>query len=253
MIGDEIKPASLTQIASDGAQDGAQKRKLTLAEVRAKLDGKTGPRYWRSLEELADTEDFQELLEAEFPRQAGELTDPVSRRGFLKLAGASLALAGLSGCTKQPDEAIYPYVKAPEDLVLGKPMYFATAMPWSMGAQPLLVKSDAFRPIKVEGNPDHPLGVGGSDPIAQGAILDFYDPDRSQHVMYRGGSTEWPEFLAAFTKALEDKKASGGQGIYVLSYDGDVADAGSADQEGAGGVSADEVAAVGPGQSRLGV
>src|ERR1700677_2776086 len=103
MIGDEIKPASLTQIASDGARDGAEKRKLTLAEVRAKLDGKTGPRYWRSLEELADTEDFQELLEAEFPRQAGELTDPVSRRGFLKLAGASLALAGLSGCTKQPD------------------------------------------------------------------------------------------------------------------------------------------------------
>jgi MoCo/4Fe-4S cofactor protein with predicted Tat translocation signal len=217
MIGDEIKPASLTQIASDGPADGAEKRKLTLAEVRAKLDGKTGPRYWRSLEELADTEDFQELLQAEFPRQAGELTDPVSRRGFLKLAGASLALAGLSGCTKQPDEAIYPYVKAPEDLVLGKPMYFATAMPWSMGAQPLLVKSDAFRPIKVEGNPDHPLGVGGSDPIAQGAILDFYDPDRSQHVMYRGGSTEWPEFLAAFTKALEEKKASGGQGIYVLS------------------------------------
>lgn len=88
---------------------------LTLEDVRKNLSGKTGKKYWRSLEELADKPGFGEMLSREFPQQASEWIDPVSRRGFLKLAGASLALAGLSGCTKQPDEAIYPYIKAPED------------------------------------------------------------------------------------------------------------------------------------------
>jgi molybdopterin-containing oxidoreductase family iron-sulfur binding subunit len=192
-------------------------KKLTLAEVQASLQGKTGKRYWRSLDELAETSEFGEMLEREFPRFSGEWVDSVSRRGFMKLAGASLALAGMTGCAKQPDEQIYPYVKQPEDLVLGKPMYFATAMPFSTGVQPLLVKTDAFRPIKVEGNPDHPLVRGGSDPIAQGSLLDLYDPDRSQHVQYRGNPTEWPEFLAAFVKALEAKKSTGGAGLAVLT------------------------------------
>jgi hypothetical protein len=86
--------------------------------------------------------------------------------------GASMALAGLAGCTKQPDEPIYPYVKAPEDLILGKPMYFATAHPFTTGAVPLLVKSDEFRPIKIDGNPEHAYNHGGSDPYSQGTLLD---------------------------------------------------------------------------------
>ena len=97
--------------------------------------------------------------------------------------GASMALAGLAGCTKQPDEPIYPYIKAPEDLILGKPMYFATAHPFPTGAVPLLVKSDEFRPIKIDGNPEHAYNHGGSDPYSQGTLLDLYDPDRSQHVL----------------------------------------------------------------------
>ena len=97
-----------------------------------------------------------------------------------------MAMAGLAGCTKQPDEPIYPYVKAPEDLILGKPNYFATAFPFSTGALPLLVKSDAYRPIKVDGNPEHPMSMGGSDPLSQASLLGLYDPDRSQHVLYRG-------------------------------------------------------------------
>src|ERR1700733_13303829 len=139
--------------------------KLTLAEVRAKLEGKRGKRYWKSLDELADTPQFQELMQEEFPRQAsaGEWTDPVSRRGFLKVMGASFALAGLAGCTKQPDEPISPYIKQPEDLFLGKPMYFATAHPFPTGAVPVLVKSEAFRPIKVDGNPEHPGSKGRPD------------------------------------------------------------------------------------------
>ena len=191
--------------------------KLTLAEVRAKLAGQKGKKYWRSIDELAGTPEFEAAVRNEFPQHASEWIDPVSRRGFLKLMGASMALAGLSGCTKQPDEPIYPYVKAPEDLVLGKPVYFATAFPFATGAVPVLVKSDAYRPIKVDGNPDHPYNQGGSDPITQGTLLDLYDPDRSQRVYYRGETRPWPAFLANYRAMLADKKSSGGQGLYFLS------------------------------------
>ena len=156
------------------------------------------------------------MLQREFPRQASEWIDPVSRRGFLKIMGASMALAGLSGCTKQPDEPIYPYIKAPEDLILGKPNYFASAHPFNTGAVPLLVKSDAYRPIKVDGNPDHPMNRGSSDPLTQGTILGLYDPDRSQHVRYRGENREWAEFVQAFQTHLAVKKTDGGAGVYIL-------------------------------------
>ena len=159
---------------------------MSLAEVRRELKGVKGKRYWRSIDELANTPEFQEAVEREFPGSAQEWVDPVSRRGFLKLMSASMALAGLAGCTKQPDEPIYPYVKAPEDLVLGKPMYFATAHPFVTGAIPLLVKSDEFRPIKVDGNPEHAYNRGSSDPFSQGTLLGLYDPDRSQRVLVSG-------------------------------------------------------------------
>ena len=191
--------------------------KPTLAEVRAKLANVKGKKFWRSVDELADTPEFAEMVAKEFPSQASEWIDPVSRRGFLKVMGASMALAGLAGCTKQPDEAIYPYVAAPEDLILGKPVYFASAFPFASGAVPVLVKSDAYRPIKLEGNPEHPYVRGVSDPITQATLLDLYDPDRSQHVLYRGETRTWPAFLAAYRSMLADKKASGGQGLYFLS------------------------------------
>ena len=190
---------------------------LTLEAARAKLSGKNGKKYWRSMDELADTPGFHEMLEREFPRQASEWIDPVTRRGFLKIMGASMALAGLSGCTKQPDEPIYPYIKQPEDLILGKPVYFATAHPFNTGAIPLLVKSDAYRPIKVDGNPEHPVNRGSSDPITQGTLLALYDPDRSQHVTYRGENREWAAFQQAFQTHLSTKKTSGGQGVYILT------------------------------------
>ncbi len=191
--------------------------KLTLAEVRAKLEGQNGKRFWKSLDELADKPEFHEMIAEEFPRQAmqGEWVDAVSRRGFMKVMGASFALAGLAGCTKQPDEPIFPYVKQPEDLVLGKPMYFATAHPFPTGALPVLVKSDAFRPIKIEGNPEHPVSKGKSDALTQGTLLDLYDPDRSKEVLYRGASSEWGKFQQAFAKAV--KATAGGQGVYFLS------------------------------------
>ena len=195
----------------------AAKEKMTLAEVRSRLDGKTGRRFWKNLDELADTPAFHELMREEFPRQsgAGEWVDSVSRRGFLKVMGASLTLAGLAGCTKQPDEPIFPYVKQPEDLVLGKPMYFATAYPFPTGAIPVLVKSDSFRPIKVDGNPEHLMSKGKSDAFTQATLLDLYDPDRSQHVLRRGEVSGWGEFQEAFSTAA--KKMNGGQGLYFLS------------------------------------
>ena len=208
------------QKGNQGAKSAAVEAsdpKPTLAELRAKLAGQTGKRYWRSIDELAGTPEFEAALSQEFPAQSSEWIDPVSRRGFLKVMGASMALAGLAGCTKQPDEPIYPYVKAPEDLVLGKPMYFATAFPFSTGAVPLLVKSDAYRPIKIDGNPEHPYNQGGSDPITQATLLDLYDPDRSQRVIYRGETSTWAKFLAAYRNMLGSKKASGGQGLYFLS------------------------------------
>jgi MoCo/4Fe-4S cofactor protein with predicted Tat translocation signal len=191
--------------------------KMTLAEVRAKLDGKSGKRYWKSLDELADTPAFQELMQEEFPRQAsaGEWVDAVSRRGFLKVMGASFALAGLAGCTKQPDEPIFPYVKQPEDLVLGKPMYFATAHPFPTGAIPVLVKSDAFRPIKLEGNPEHPIAKGKSDAFTQASLLDLYDPDRSQFPRFRGEQASFNDFQEQFSKAVDATKT--GEGVVFLS------------------------------------
>jgi molybdopterin-containing oxidoreductase family iron-sulfur binding subunit len=188
---------------------------MTLEQVRAELKTTAQKRYWRSVDELENTPDFQAAVEREFPAAAQEWVDPVSRRGFLKLMGASMALAGLSGCTKQPDEPIYPYIKAPEDLVLGKPNYFATINPLPTGGVPLLVKSDQYRPIKVDGNPDHSYNHGSSDVFSQGALLDLYDPDRSQHVTFEGENREWAEFA----QQMRDKVTStkDGTGIYFLS------------------------------------
>ncbi len=171
---------------------------MTLAEVREELKGAKGKKYWRSVDELANTTEFQAAVEREFPSAAQEWIDPVSRRGFMKLMGASMALAGLAGCTKQPDEPIYPYVKAPEDLVLGKPNYFATVHPFVTGAVPLLVKSDQYRPIKVDGNPDHAYNHGSSDVFSQGSLLDLYDPDRSKEVLFHGEERSWAEFCRRF-------------------------------------------------------
>jgi molybdopterin-containing oxidoreductase family iron-sulfur binding subunit len=188
---------------------------MTLEQVRQELKAVKGKRYWRSVDELADTAEFQAAVEREFPGSAQEWVDPVSRRGFMKLMGASMALAGLAGCTKQPDEPIYPYVKQPEDLILGKPMYFATAHPFVTGAVPLLVKSDQFRPIKIDGNPEHPYNQGSSDPFTQGTLLDLYDPDRSKHVTFRGEDREWAEFAQEFR--LKVAASKDGTGIYFLS------------------------------------
>ena len=229
----------------------APAKKLTLDAVRAKLAGQTGRRYWKNLDELAATPEFNELMQEEFPRQAmqGEWVDAVSRRGFLKVMGASLALAGMAGCTKQPDEPIYPYIKQPEDLVLGKSMYFATAYPFPTGAIPVLVKSDAFRPIKIDGNPDHPMSKGKSDAWTQATLLELYDPDRSHGVRYRGQPSDFGSFQSVRGGDQEDQRRAG---CLLPERDDYVSDAGGAVAGGFEGVSAGEDDPVGAGESRLG-
>ena len=212
MNGNEKAVENTVEIERNGATTTAP---MTLAAVRAELKGVHGKRYWRSVDELAGTPEFEAAVEKEFPGSAQEWVDPVSRRGFMKLMGASMALAGLAGCTKQPDEPIYAYVKQPEDLILGKPNYFATAMPSATGAVPLLVKADQFRPIKIDGNPEHAYNQGSSYVFSQGALLDLYDPDRSQHVTFRGENREWAEFAQELR--LKVAASKDGTGIYFLS------------------------------------
>ncbi len=128
---------------------------------------KTGPEYWRSLEELAGSPAFQEALHREFPKGASEWVDSVSRRGFLKVMGASMALAGMTGCVRLPLEPIVPYVRQPEDVIPGRPQFYATAMTLGGYASPLLVESHLGRPTKIEGNDKHPASLGGTDIFAQ--------------------------------------------------------------------------------------
>src|SRR5947208_1429983 len=135
--------------------------------------GATGKRVWRGLEEWAASEECAALLAREFPDRAGEWADPVTRRQFLALMGASLALAGVSGCSPRPasPEKIMPYVRQPERLTPGVPLYFATAMPLCGLATGLLVKSVEGRPVKAEGNPNHPASLGATDLFAQASLL----------------------------------------------------------------------------------
>ena len=202
-----------------------KKGKLDLNSVRERMDAalahdaaeKTGPEYWRSLEELAGSQEFQEALHREFPKGASEWVDSVSRRGFLKVMGASMALAGMTGCVRLPLEPIVPYVRQPEDVIPGRPMFYATAMTLGGYASPLLVESHLGRPTKIEGNDRHPASLGGTDIFAQAHILGMYDPDRSQSVMSMGDQQSWQAFLNAIHGPLTAQKDLQGAGIRILT------------------------------------
>ncbi|MGI8735116.1 MAG: TAT-variant-translocated molybdopterin oxidoreductase [Pyrinomonadaceae bacterium] len=185
-----------------------------------------GKKYWRSLEEFADSPEFHEFVQREYPQHAEEWDDPIERRSFLKLMGASLALAGLSGCVYQPPEKIVPYVRQPEESVPGKALFFATAATIGGIATPLLARSNEGRPTKVEGNPDHPnsrnadpndRGSSATDLFAQASILDLYDPDRSDTVVYREEIRTWTAFLGEMRTALDEQRAKQGAGIRFLT------------------------------------
>jgi molybdopterin-containing oxidoreductase family iron-sulfur binding subunit len=202
---------------------------VTLTDARRRLATSHGREFWRSLDELAATPAFAALLANEFPRYAARLSDaelaapgsPASgfeRREVLKLMAASLALAGLgAGCTRQPAEKIVPYVRQPEHLVLGEPIDFATAMPLGGYAVGVLVKSHDGRPIKIEGNPEHPASLGATDALIQGSLLSLYDPDRAQVITSAGEIRTWTAFRAALREGLAVQHARGGTGLRILT------------------------------------
>ncbi len=191
----------------------------TLAAHQERLGAAQGKQYWRTLEELAETEAFQELVQQEFPEQASLWPDSLSRRRFLTLMGASLALAGVGGCSVRPAPSVtlVPRVRAPEEMLPGLPQFYATAMTLGGSAVGLLVESHEGRPTKIEGNPDHPSSLGATDPFHQAAVLTFYDPDRSKTVTHLGQTTTWDKAVAALRSALEKQRPHKGAGLRILT------------------------------------
>ncbi len=187
-----------------------------------RLAGKRGKRFWRSLEELAGTPEFEDMLHREFPRLASEWPadggDGVSRRRFLQLSSASLALAGLTACTRQPHEEIVPYVHQPEEITLGRPLFFATAFSLGGYAQGVLAESHEGRPTKIEGNAEHPANPGGgTDLFAQASILGLYDPDRSGVLTHLGQIRTWSDFKDDFKPRIQALRSLKGAGLRILT------------------------------------
>ncbi len=193
-----------------------ERKQLDLISFRSRLEQKQGREYWRSLEELAEEEGFQEFLDQEFPRQGAAFDQAVDRRSFLKFMGASVAFAGLTGCMRPPAQQIIPYVQAPEEIVPGKPLFYATTMPFDGGAVGLLVESHMGRPTKVEGNPEHPASLGAAGPFQQASVLGLYDPDRAQTVRKMGEISTWTAFMGEFSTLLR-KRAGNGKGLALLT------------------------------------
>ncbi len=190
---------------------------MDFSAIRSRLAGSEGRLYWRSLGELSDSPEFRDYLHREFPEQASEWNDPKGRRDFLKLMSASLALAGVGACTKQPPESIVPYVRQPEEIIPGRPLYFASAIPMSGVALPILAESHMGRPTKIEGNPDHPASLGATDAVTQASVLELYDPDRAQTLTNRGEVRPWGTFLSAVGNALNGQRPSKGAGLRFLT------------------------------------
>lgn len=178
----------------------------------------TGPKYWRSLDHLADAPEFRKWVDHEFPSGAEAVTDPVTRRNFMKLMSASFLFAGLgmSGC-RRPEEKVIPFARQPLDYVHGKAKYFASAMPTRTGAIPVLVKQDDGRPTKIEGNDSHPDSNGGTNAFAQASILNLYDPDRATRFARNGDSADREAALDAIRKVADAATAKRGRGLHILA------------------------------------
>jgi molybdopterin-containing oxidoreductase family iron-sulfur binding subunit len=170
--------------------------------------------YWQSFQEI---QQIDKIAETEnFSEQGVELSDE-SRRRFLSLLAGSLALAGLTGCTRQPTEVILPYVNPPENVIPGKAKYYATAFPENGFAQGVIVESHLGRPTKVEGNPDHPASLGATGVHAQACLMDLYDPDRAKELTYLGDVRTWEAFQIAWTAAAAGFSNSNGSRFRLLT------------------------------------
>ena len=193
----------------------SDRKELNFTEFRARVGDLRGKEFWRSLEDLARSDVFDDFMHQEFPQQAVPLDKGVDRRNFMKLMGASVAMAGLSAC-RPPAEVIVPYVNQPENLIPGNPIYFASAMTLGGVATGVLVESHMNRPTKIEGNPDHPSSLGASDSFMQASVLGLYDPDRSQVVRKFGDTSTWGDFIGALQPLLAAAKTNG-QSLRLLT------------------------------------
>lgn len=193
--------------------------KTNFASLRDKIlsQDKKGKEYWRSVEEFVDAPEFEEFVKQEYPQHAEEWDNSLSRRNFIKVMGASLAFAGLSGCVYQPPEKIVARVVPQEDILPGKPLYYATSMTLGARAVGLLAECYEGRPIKIEGNPEHPASLGATDVFAQASLLQLYDPDRSQSINFRGNLGTWEGFSTELRAAIEQNRVDGGAGIRFLT------------------------------------
>jgi molybdopterin-containing oxidoreductase family iron-sulfur binding subunit len=191
---------------------------MGLEAIRARLASSGGRRYWQSLEELADTPEYRDFLHNEFPHDPAN-EEGIGRRDVLKYMAASAAFAGLSACTRMPSERIVPYVSAPEEIIPGKPLFYATAMPSPSGGDAigLLVESHMGRPTKIEGNALHPGSLGATDAFAQASVLTLYDPDRSQVMIREGRVSNWTAFLNFLGRLIQDRKRLRGAGMRLLT------------------------------------
>lgn len=185
--------------------------------LRGELDGRRGVQYWRSLEELAEQPQFAEFLADEFPRWHALWEAPVARRRVLKLMAASLALAGLTGCENQPEEQIVPYVDMPEGLTPGVPRQYATTALVDGYAHGVLAQTHEGRPVKLEGNPEHPSTLGACDIFSQASVLSLYDPDRASAVKQRGHVAPYRDFLADLQSQRVAWNASQGEGLAIVT------------------------------------
>lgn len=187
----------------------SEKKQIALDKMRKELEGKRGQQYWRTLDEVTQTAEFNAWFEDEFPNRK-ELFQ-IDRRSLLKFAGASLALAGLTGCRGVflPEEKLVPYVKAPEEVVPGKPLFYASAVTLAGYATGVVVEQHEGRPVKLEGNVDHPASLGALDSISQAEILNFYDPDRSQSIIENQEIATWEMFYKAARTELMSGDGSG--------------------------------------------
>ena len=183
------------------------KDQMHTEKLRQAASAAEGGGYWKSLDELTETDEYKKWLEDEFPNR--ESIPDVDRRSILKFMGASAVLAGLVGCRNLPQEKIVPYVKAPEDRILGKPQYYASAYTHAGYATGVLVLSHEGRPTKIEGNPDHPASLGSVDSFALSSILPLYDPDRSVPLQKNGLPSTWDLFLTEARSVLASKKGDG--------------------------------------------
>jgi MoCo/4Fe-4S cofactor protein with predicted Tat translocation signal len=173
--------------------------------------------YWQTLEEIADTPEFAAIVERETPRFA-DVLNAFDRRRFLQLMAASMALGGLSGCGPEPDpRQLLPYVEEPDNVVPGKSRYFATALTQSGYATGVLVTHQMARPIKVEGNPDHPASLGAASAIMQASILQLYDPRRAQTIVGNGQIATWESFVATLYERRKVLASKGGEGLCILT------------------------------------